>query len=265
MSLSSKIDINDINKLAMKAGELIMQYYSHNEIIMKRKVDGSPVTEADIASSDLIIKSLQKLTPNIQVVSEEMPLEINLNIIKSAKLFWLIDPIDGTWSFIRKNGIFTVNIALIENGVPILGVIYSPLESINYYSDFNNDAFKAKDKKITQIQSNKIFTNGYDFLVSDQNLNQHIQDFINCYPIKTITPIPSSIKFALIADSKGDIYPRFKPTSIWDTAAGHAILKAAGGEVYNLNSLPLIYNQQIDNPNFVAIASKKIELIAKGA
>ena len=261
MEMSEKIDIKSINKIAINAGKLSMQYYAQKSVETKNKFDNSPVTEADIAVSDYIIKHLEELTPKIPIVSEELSAEVNLKIIKAAPLFWLIDPIDGTWSFIRKNGIFTVNIALINNGNPILGVIYSPLEKTNYYSEIEGNAFKTFEKKTTKIKANKTYFNGYDFLVSSQNLSQTMQDFIGNFSIKTITPIPSSIKFALMAEGKGDIYPRFKPTCIWDTAAGHAILNAAGGEVYDLNHVPLKYNVSIDNPNFIALSSPNLEWV----
>jgi 3'(2'), 5'-bisphosphate nucleotidase len=260
----SSVDLEQVNSLAVKAGKLIMEHYNHSETKINFKKDKSPVTDADIESSELIIKELKKITPDVPVVSEEQRYEKNLGIMLDNKMFWLIDPIDGTWSFIKKRGIFTVNIALIKDGVAIYGDIYSPLEDINYYSDVNGFAFKEEFGIIVQIQSNKQFTAGYDFLVSHQNFSQNVQNFIDGYPIKTITPIPSSIKFALIARGSGDIYPRFKPTCIWDTAAGHAILKAAGGEVFDLKNNELIYDKNIINPSFIAVASRKIDLKSSG-
>lgn len=256
MNTLAKIAIKEVVKAAQKAGEIILEHY-HDEIEIIRKSDNSPVTIADKLSSEYIIKVLQKLHPKIAIISEENDEKENLQILRKHTLFWLIDPLDGTWVFINKKGTFTVNIALIEDGVPIFGVLHSPLDGTTYYND-EKSAYKIHKNSCKKIQAKIPGKEGYDFLVSNVNLNQSTSDFIAKYKVNTITPIPSSIKLALLAEGKGDIYPRFKPTFSWDTAAGHAILKAVGGEVYDTTGKPLIYNRKtLLNPSFIAVSDKR--------
>lgn len=245
-----------IADIAKRAGAIVMSYYKKEGLDKSQKEDFSPVTEADIHSSEFIISELFKITPSIPVISEENDAEINLNIMKTSNQFWLIDPIDGTWSFIKGEGEFTVNIALILDGKPVFGVVYAPLSDTNYFNDMKGKAFKDDGFKVSEILPNRNYDQGIDFLVSHQNLNQKMQDFVSKFEIKTITPIPSSIKLALMSEGKGDIYPRFKPTSIWDTASGDAILRELGGGIINAyNGEDLAYNQKIENPHFIAYSS----------
>lgn len=252
--------IEQVAEIAIKAGQLVMDYYNGPMLEAYRKEDNSPVTDADRDVSSFIIKSLEEIS-HLPVVSEEEDEAYNLSVIETAKEFWLVDPIDGTWSFINRAGDFTVNIALIVDGAPVMGVIYAPLTSICYCGVLGGEAYKIDaGVKTPMLPRDKFDEAGYDFLVSSQNLNQKVQDFLVLYKVKTITPIPSSVKFALMADGQGDIYPRFKPTSIWDTGAGHAILRAIGGDVLQLNGEPLRYNEAIINPNFVSFVSTSIPL-----
>lgn len=260
MDKQNKFCPKQVAEIAKKAGTIVMTYYKKEDLDKSRKEDFSPVTEADIHSSEFIISELKKITPDTPVVSEENNVQDNLNIMNNYDEFWLIDPIDGTWSFIKGEGEFTVNIALIKNGAPIFGVIYSPLTNANYYNDMGGKAFKESNGIITEIFPNNSHDNGIDFLVSHQNLNQKMQDFVSKFEIKTVTPIPSSIKLALMAEGKGDIYPRFKPTSIWDTASGDAILRELGGGIMNAYTKEdLSYNTQIENPHFIAYSSASLK------
>lgn len=258
MDLSQKKEINHLLKTAQSACKLVLEYYNnHTDLEIESKNDNSPVTIADKKSSDLIIKSLHELNNRIPVISEENPDAQNLDIIKKHKTYWLIDPIDGTWSFIKKKGYFTVNIALIKNGEPIWGLVASPLDNSSiYYIDHEDHACKLSDGKTKLLKPKKIYDKGFDFLVSHQNLNQKTQDLISKFKIQTITPIASSIKLAFMAEGIGHIYPRYKPTCIWDTAAGHALLKRIGGEVFDATTMkPLRYNNStLLNPNFIAVS-----------
>ncbi|MFI4983723.1 MAG: 3'(2'),5'-bisphosphate nucleotidase CysQ [Rickettsiales bacterium] len=254
MTTLAKIAINQVVKAAQKAGEIILEYYK-GDIEIVRKADNSPVTVADKHSSEYIIGVLEKLHPEIPVISEENDDKQNLAILHKHKLFWLIDPLDGTWVFINKKGTFTVNIALVEDGVPIFGVVYSPLDKATYYND-ETAAYKIHNKITKKIHPKVPGIEGYDFLVSNVNVNQSTADFIAKYKVNTITPIPSSIKLVLLAEGSGDIYPRFKPTYSWDTAAGHAVLRAVGGEVYDTSGKPLVYNRKtLLNPSFIAVSN----------
>jgi 3'(2'), 5'-bisphosphate nucleotidase len=268
MELTNKSDINFVIKAAKSASKLIMEYYNNSlDLDIESKIDNSPVTIADKKSSDLIIKQLHVLNSRIPVISEENPAKENLEIIKKHKTYWLIDPIDGTWSFIKKAGNFTVNIGLVKNGVPIWGLIVSPIEDdAVYFIDHKSVACKEVKGRIKKIHPSKPPIKGFDFLVSNRDLNQNAQDFISKFAINTITPIKSSIKMAYIAEGIGHIYPRFKQTCIWDTAAGHALLKSVGGEVYNANGFePLTYNdtKTLYNPDFIAVSDVKIKELFK--
>jgi 3'(2'), 5'-bisphosphate nucleotidase len=255
----SSPEINAIIKIAQESAHLIMGYYNSALPEAERKSDNSPVTIADKHASEYIIAELAKINASIPVVSEENKEEDNIAIIKKHQTFWLIDPIDGTWSFIRKKGEFTVNIALIVEGQAVWGLIANPQDGAVYYMDEHNQCIKLYQKKHLVISGKDCSDSGLDFLVSHQNLNQRIQDYIAQFPVKTITPIPSSLKFALMAEGKGDIYPRFKRTCIWDTAAGHALLTAIGGGIYKLSGEPLNYNSGIlENPDFIAVSRKEI-------
>ncbi len=254
-----RFDPLKITEIAIEAAGLVIEHYNSNLVGIERKLDHSPVTIADHESSALIIDRLNKLDTAIPVISEENDESMNLDIIRSSDIFWLIDPIDGTWSFIKRNGAFVINIALIEQGVPVFGIINSPIHGTTYYND-GDSVHKLKSGISKPIQPNRNFDNGLDFLVSNSNLNQRAQDFVNRYTVKTLTPIPSAYKFALMAEGKGDIYPRFKPTCIWDTASGHAILKAGGGEIYGPDVIPLAYNKGLLNPDFVAVTDTSIEV-----
>ncbi len=253
-----KIDPTKIVQVAIKASELVMSYYNKGYAEVKSKKDNSPVTEADYESSALITESLYKLDPYIPVISEEGDDQQGLGIIKRSDLYWLVDPIDGTWSFIRRNGAFVINIALVKDGNPIFGVISSPLHGSTYYND-ESHVYKIEYGKTRQVHPNRDFSNGLDFLVSDSNLCQSAQDFLGKHTVKTLTPIPSAYKFALMVEGQGDIYPRFKPTYTWDTAAGHALLKSVGGDIYDINGSPLQYNKTLLNPNFIAVVDTKLK------
>lgn len=252
-----KLDPLKITQIAMEASKIVMRHYNAESVEIESKDDNSPVTIADHESSVFITEQLHKLYPNIPVISEEGNNNLNIDIVKGSDLFWLVDPIDGTWSFIRHNGAFVINIALVQGGEPIFGVINAPLHNATYYND-GGSVYKIESGAARQVLPNRDFSNGLDFLVSDSNLCQGAQDLISGYNIKTLTPIPSAYKFALMVEGQGDIYPRFKPTYAWDTAAGHALLKAVGGEIYGLDGLPLKYNQRLLNPNFVAVVDKRI-------
>lgn len=251
-------DLSKILALTFKVNELLVKYYEADfEVFMKE--DGSPVTNADKAASELIIKTLNNITPNVSVVSEENNNNDNLDIILKKELYWLIDPLDGTWSFIRRKGYFTINIALIYKGESIWGLIGSPLDNTVYFTGFDGKAYKQDSKGEKHvIQTKPININAVDFLISQRNIDDGFEEIIRNLKVKTVTPIPSAIKFALLAEGKGDVYPRFKNTCLWDTASGHAILTIMGGGIFNLQGVSLSYNtSEIINPSFIAISDAK--------
>jgi 3'(2'), 5'-bisphosphate nucleotidase len=251
---------------ALKASVAVLSYYDQAYII-ETKTDNSPVTEADKASSKIICEMLN--TTGIYVISEEedcLPYKVR----KEFEYIWSIDPIDGTKEFIKKNGEFTINVALIKNQNPFLGVIYSPVSGILYFASKNTGAYKIKIKDHNDlIQLNSLIAESeklklqahpdhYTVIVSRSHLNpetyQHIEELKKVHGELAYTYSGSSIKMCLVADGTANEYPRYGTTCEWDTASGHAILLAAGKDIVDVKThLPLKYNKEdLKNPWFIA-------------
>ena len=254
------INIYKINSIAKKAGDEIMRIYQQ-DFEVAYKADNSPLTKADIKSNEIITKGLKDLYPEIPILSEENK-EVSYSIRKSWKYFWCIDPLDGTKEFVKKNGEFTVNIALIYKDTPVLGVIYAPVLEILYYAKKDQGAFKQdKNKKPQRLPIYKHTNNNtLKVIVSKSHYNQETKDFVNNlksqyknYKKIEFINIGSSLKLCLIAEGKADIYPRLAPTMEWDTAAGQAIVEQAGGSVLKYTyQESLKYNKEnLLNPYFV--------------
>ena len=245
---------------AYKAGLVIMDIYKKDFNIDIKK-DNSPVTIADQKAEELILSDLSNKFPNIPVISEEA--YSNGIIPDFSNEFFLVDPLDGTKEFIKKNGEFTVNIGLIKNGYALMGVVYAPAKKYMYFCDENNNAFKLKInnnfsgslKDAKKINTNSSKEVALTAITSRSQNNSKTDDFLKNYNIKETLLFGSSYKFCLIASGKADIYPRLSPTCEWDIAAGHAILKAAGGNVYSLEGNELQYGfkkEKFINPPFLA-------------
>ena len=248
-----------ISNISIEAGRIILDFYNKN-LNITFKADETPLTQADLASNKLITDSIKKITPNIPILSEEEFIEWDLR--KEWKKYWLIDPLDGTKEFIKKNGEFTVNISLIENNRPTLGVIYAPVSNELYFAKKNFGSFKIltskqlntldNAKKIS-IKINK--TNKVKIIGSRSHSNPILQKWVSKnFNDFQILQKGSSLKFCLIAEGFADIYPRFGPTSEWDIAAGHIILEEAGGKLKSIDNKEILYNEKEDilNPNFFA-------------
>jgi 3'(2'), 5'-bisphosphate nucleotidase len=206
---------DELPEVARLAGAEILKVYG-SDFATNRKADQSPVTEADLAAEAVIMEALRRLFPHVPIVAEE-DAQIHGLPDRAADRFWLVDPLDGTKEFVARNGEFTVNIALIERDVPVLGIVHLPALNETY--------------------------RGYSHLKAEE-LGEHIHDTIVA---------GSSLKFCRLAEGVADIYPRFGPTMEWDTAAGHAILVAAGGSVTTLDGHPLRYGKPgFLNPHFIA-------------
>jgi len=240
---------------AISAGEKIMEVYSASaHIDFESKNDNSPLTIADKKSHDTIVSMLKKTETHI--ISEESE-SIDYQIRKKWKEYWLIDPLDGTKEFIKKNDEFTVNIALIKNNSPFIGIVYCPVKKILYWNDSNKNVFKkiiGKEKK--QLNKRKKVDQGEKNLrviVSRSHSNEKTTQYINKLNAPQLISCGSSLKFLYIADNKADIYPRFGPTMEWDTAAAHSILKALDIMVTNLeDKKELSYNKKnLLNPCFL--------------
>ncbi len=247
---------NNLVTLAHQAGNAIMEIYQKDFEIYD-KLDSSPLTEADLAAHHILVNGLNKLEPRYPVLSEESDENIKRKRY-DWNTYWLIDPLDGTKEFIKKNGEFTVNIALIQNGKAIIGVVYAPALDTLYFGEASKGAYKqeGKSEKIPiQVREKPKDTNDYIIVGSRSHQSEEFKTFIQDYPGAEIVSMGSSLKLCLVAEGKADIYPRLGLTSEWDTAAAQAVVEAAGGQVIrDDNSLPLIYNTNKDtllNPFFI--------------
>ena len=261
--------IHPVCNTAIQAGKIINKYYKTNTDIFLKE-DNSPLTQADLESNQVIKNSLIKLNKDIPILSEESL--VDWSIRKNWETYWLVDPLDGTKEFIKENDEFTVNIALIEKNRPVLGVIYVPVYALIYFSFKNGGSYKLninKDKKVKNYfkHSIKLKTTTKtvnDFLkviCSRSHPNDEFEKWVK-KNIKKYTLIKkgSSLKFCDIAEGTADLYPRFKPTSEWDIAAGHMIIIEAGGKLESIDKKEILYNskESVISPHF--IASCKLEL-----
>lgn len=263
MNLFEKINIDEIKNIALSAGRLIMQIYE-KDFSIEYKDDNSPLTQADTKSNELICDRLKLLYPKIPIMSEENK-QVAYEIRKDWDCYWCIDPIDGTKEFIKKNGEFTVNIALICKGEPVLGIVYAPALQELYSAKKGDGAFKevlsakyevlSKDK--LPLISQKNLKEKTTVVASKSHLSSETQEFIDNLALNTshlaLTSIGSSLKFCMIAEGSADIYPRLAPTMEWDTAAADVIVREAGKMTYQFESQePLMYNKEnLLNPWFV--------------
>tara|TARA_Y100001970_G_C14103105_1_gene786598 strand:- start:59 stop:808 length:750 start_codon:yes stop_codon:yes gene_type:complete len=237
----------EILNIAFSAGTSILE--AKRKIIeINYKNDKSPVTNADRIANEIITKKLNILTPKIYVVSEENK---NNTLIKN-ETFWIVDPLDGTKEFIKGSDEFTVNIALIKNTKPVFGLIYAPSKNLTYFTK-NANSYRLlgnnSEKKIETAKNKPYYKTA---LMSNSHYNKNTTEYIKKNEIPFIKKVGSSLKFCLIADGEGDIYPRFGRTMEWDTAAGQAIVEAAGGKVELLNGKPLTYGKKsFINPSFI--------------
>ena len=251
--------ISSTVEIAKEAGMVITEIYN-SDFDYQLKEDLSPITAADNLSHNIITERLKTLTPKIPILSEE-----NCNIAYKIRSqwtrYWLVDPLDGTKEFISKNGEFTVNIALIENNTPIFGVIDIPVTNETYWGSKANGSFCSDaNKDVKQINVPKDNQNPIRIVASRSHPSNMLASLLEIIVDYEIIEIGSSIKFCLIASGQADCYPRFGPTSEWDTAAGEAIVESAGGQVVNTNGDSMNYNVKEDylNPNFIVSNGKII-------
>jgi 3'(2'), 5'-bisphosphate nucleotidase len=259
--------LKTVNEIAIAAGNEILDVYNSDQAIeVSTKLDDSPLTDADRRAHILIVDRLSNLTPDIPLLSEESD-AIDYGLRKSWQRYWLIDPLDGTKEFINRNGEFTVNIALIENGQSVAGVVHVPVTGISYFGGIGLKAWKQNsnhsDGEVKQISSRLMEENsGVRIVASRRHLGEQLNALVgkieNHFGKATLLNMGSSLKMCLLAEGSADIYPRMAPTSEWDTAAAHGILSAAGGEIVDLQFRPLKYNSKPEllNPFFIALADQ---------
>ena len=251
------IDIQEIIEIAKKAGDEILKIYEDKtsfESQIDYKADNSPLTVADKASHQVIHAALISSFKDIPVLSEEGK-EMAYNDRKSWERFWLVDPLDGTKEFIKRNGEFTVNIALIENHKPTLGVIYAPVKDTFWTGAENYGAHKIEKGSKTAIEVNKKEAER-TAVRSRSHASPEEEAVLQHYLVTNEISIGSSLKFCMVAEGKADVYYRHGPTMEWDTAAGQAILEAAGGRMFigNDERLPFVYNKEnLLNPGFLCL------------
>ena len=233
--------LNCLTVTAREAGAAIMEIYQQN-IEVETKEDGSPVTIADKAAEAIILPALNQLDSSITIISEENSAS---HLLTAPEQFFIVDPLDGTKEFLKKDGLgsFTVNIALVENNEPVLGVVYAPALDRLFYGSSNLGAFEEKAGKTQSIRIRNIPETGAVAVASISHRDEQTDNWLNENEIHQTTSIGSSLKFCLIACGEADVYPRFGPTMEWDTAAGDAVLRAAGGMVIQPNQKPFIYGK----------------------
>lgn len=255
--------IKEIIGIAQEAGEAILEYYHQSaDIEISRKDDNSPLTKADLAAHDIIVEALQDLDPDTPIISEESGVP-DFEERKGWSKFWIVDPLDGTKEFIRRNGEFTVNIALIDEGVPVLGVVYIPDKNTTYYATKDNGSFKQEETAAPTRIFSEDSKKGDPLVVmqsrshgSDKLVQQLREKGLNVQ--KTI-PAGSSLKFCLVAEGKADIYPRMGPTMEWDVAAGDCVYRYSARQ--GAHSSPLTYNKpDLKNGSFLIGMAENVEL-----
>ena len=246
---------------AQRAGAAIMAVYA-TDFVVKDKPDASPVTAADEAAEKIILADLAKIAPDVPVVAEEAVAAGKVPaILGTADRFFLVDPLDGTREFISQRDEFTVNIALIEAGRPVVGVVFAPARRELYWGDvgagraghIDADPDGTMPSMGTAIQVRQPPAGGLTAVASRSHRTPETDAYLANYPVREFRSIGSSLKFCLVASGAADIYPRVGPTMEWDTAAGHAVLAAAGGSVTGLEGEPFTYGKPgFRNGNFVA-------------
>jgi 3'(2'), 5'-bisphosphate nucleotidase len=256
--------VKEIIGIAKEAGEAILEYYKDSaDMDISRKDDDSPLTKADLAAHNIIINALPKIDPDTPIISEESGVP-DYEERKDWSKFWIVDPLDGTKEFIRRNGEFTVNIALVDQGVPVLGVVYIPAKNTTYYATREDGSFKQEGTSAPT----RIFSEGSpktDDLVAMQSRSHGSDKLIQQLTDKGLTvgktiPAGSSLKFCLVAEGSADIYPRMGPTMEWDVAAGDAVYRYSAKE--GVHSSPLSYNKpDLKNGSFlIGLADNSVKL-----
>ncbi len=238
----NQIDIQDIVTIAKEAGDAIMQVYKQ-DFEVEYKQDNSPLTLADKKANDIIENGLNQLSVNIPILSEEGN-DIPYEDRKHWEYFWLVDPLDGTKEFVKKNDEFTVNIALIHKDTPVLGVVYAPALDVCYWAKQGRGAFKDGQKLPLKIAAQR---STYKIVASRSHMSDETKEFIDAIDTskeKDLISIGSSLKICLVAEGEADIYPRLGLTMEWDTGAAHAIIKESGKSIQGYEAPLFLYNKK---------------------
>ncbi|MBE3638954.1 3'(2'),5'-bisphosphate nucleotidase CysQ [Mangrovicoccus algicola] len=247
-----------MRRLALEAGEIIMGIYGEDDFSVEAKDDDSPVTKADKAADAHISAGLRAAFPDVLLVTEEQAATHG----ESAASFLIVDPLDGTKEFIKRRGDFTVNIAYVEDGIPVRGVVYAPAKDRLFYTRADGQSVEEADARldaagtVVTMSVSAPDTGALRVVASKSHRDQATDDYIGKYSVDDMKSAGSSLKFCLVATGEADLYPRLGRTMEWDTAAGHAVLAGAGGEVVRFDDhTPLRYGKaDYANPFFIAYA-----------
>lgn len=262
--LLSAAQVEGAISLARAAAAAILQVYD-GEFEVERKSDASPVTAADLAAHHLILDGLAELTPDIPVLSEESAHEVDAGQRRAWPRLWLVDPLDGTREFVKRNGEFSVNLALIDHGVAVFGLVLAPVGGALWHAQRGGPAYRRDGDAEREIRVRSPAARPLRVAASRSHFSEHSEQFMvrahRAAPdgIRMVS-LGSSLKFCRIAEGELDLYPRFGPTSEWDTAAGQCVLEAAGGALVDPQGRPFRYNQRahILNGDFVALGDRDL-------
>lgn len=251
--------LSPVIQVAYQAGKAIMEVYDSGYLI-EEKSDNTPVTEADMAANKIIESSLKELTPHLPILTEETK-PTPFSERQTWPRYWLIDPLDGTREFIKRNGEFTVNIALIDGDESVLGVVYAPVKGVLYYAAKGQGAFKQNSTSDPEPISVKTKCTGKTVVACGRSHpTKEIKSFLSHLGEHEVIRVGSALKSCMVAEGKADLYPRLGPTSEWDTAAAQCVVEEAGGAIVDTNMQRLRYNTKDDllNPHFFVVGDLSI-------
>jgi 3'(2'), 5'-bisphosphate nucleotidase len=252
----------DVTALAREAGRAILEVYA-SSFSVQEKADSSPLTEADLRSEKLILAGLRRIAPEIPVLSEETG-QSAWAVRRNWSRLWVVDPLDGTKEFVQRNGEFTVNIALVDNHRPVLGIVHAPALERDYFACEGIGAFRSDARAAGRpIRVSRRGSGAVRVVGSRSHRGSSLDGFLSRVGAHELVEVGSSLKLCLVAEGSADVYPRLGPTCEWDTAAGQCVLEQAGGQVLKLDGEPLEYNREDTlNPNFVGFGDADTDWLA---
>jgi 3'(2'), 5'-bisphosphate nucleotidase len=262
-SLQLKSLLPEVVAIARRAGGRILEIYNSPSFDVEKKDDDSPLTAADLASHETIIEGLATLTPQIPVLSEESS-TTDYAQRQNWQTLWIVDPLDGTKEVIKRNGEFTVNIALVHEHRPVLGVVHVPAMGVDYFGADGLGAFKVEGNESRTIQVSPRAANPARVVGSRSHRGPLLDGYLDKLGPHEIVAMGSSLKFCIVAEGGADVYPRLGPTSEWDTAAAQAVVEAAGGRVVDTTGNPLSYNarDELLNPHFLVFGDTQTDWLS---
>jgi 3'(2'), 5'-bisphosphate nucleotidase len=251
----------ELASIACRAGEILLRHYATEGVEARRKEDHSPVTDADEEAEAFILRELNGRLPDVPAIAEEEVAGGRITVI--GRHFFLVDPLDGTKEFLSRNGEFTVNIGEIVDGRPVRGVVFAPAKNRLFLGESESGAFELVTEpgvapdftRLRRIEARIAPSDGLVAVASRSHKDYKTEEYLAAFPVKEFVSAGSSLKFCLVAAGEADIYPRLGRTMEWDTAAGHAVLSAAGGSVLTIDGRPFVYGKTEEgfaNPFFVA-------------